>query len=76
MVLAPRTEGVILVLRQGRATRDAARHAIRMLESVRARILGFVLNHADVRTPGWGSYVKATANGVHGRNGHDSSGAA
>jgi capsular exopolysaccharide synthesis family protein len=77
MVLAPRTEGVILVLRHGRAARDTARHAIRMLESVRARILGVVLNHADLTTPRRGPYASATSNGVHGGNGfHDSNGLA
>jgi Mrp family chromosome partitioning ATPase len=49
LVLAPRVEGVILVLRHGHAGRDAAQRAVQMLGSVRARILGVVLNHADVR---------------------------
>jgi capsular exopolysaccharide synthesis family protein len=49
LVLAPRVEGVILVLRHGHAGRDAAQRAVQMLGSVRARLLGVVLNHADVR---------------------------
>jgi Mrp family chromosome partitioning ATPase len=63
MVLAPRVEGVILVLRHGRASRGAAQHAIRMLESVRARVLGVVLNQVDIRTPGWSAYVFPSHNG-------------
>jgi succinoglycan biosynthesis transport protein ExoP len=49
LVIAPRVEGVILVLRHGHAGRDAAQRAVQMLGSVRARVLGVVLNHADVR---------------------------
>lgn len=50
LVLAPRVDGVILVLRHGHAGRDAAQRAVQMLGSVRARVLGVVLNHADMRT--------------------------
>ena len=50
LVLAPRVEGVILVLRQGHTGRDAAQRAVQMLGSVRAHLLGVVLNHADVRS--------------------------
>jgi capsular exopolysaccharide synthesis family protein len=57
LVLAPRVEGVILVLRHGHAARDAAQRAVQMLGSVRARLLGVVLNHADARrTPGGYQY--------------------
>ncbi|HKW94255.1 MAG TPA: polysaccharide biosynthesis tyrosine autokinase [Methylomirabilota bacterium] len=50
LVLAPRVEGVILVLRHRQTGRDAAQRAVQMLGSVRARLLGVVLNHADVRS--------------------------
>ena len=50
LVLAPRVEGVILVVRHGHTGRDAAQRAVQMLGSVRARVLGVVLNHADART--------------------------
>jgi capsular exopolysaccharide synthesis family protein len=50
LVLAARVEGVILVLRHRQTDRDAAQRAVQMLGSVRARLLGVVLNHADVRT--------------------------
>jgi len=48
-VLARQVEGVILVLRHGRASRDDAQDAVRILGSARARILGVVLNHANIR---------------------------
>jgi polysaccharide biosynthesis transport protein len=54
LILAPRVEGVVLVLRQGRASRDAAQHATHLLASVRARVLGVVLN--DVQAGGAGYY--------------------
>jgi succinoglycan biosynthesis transport protein ExoP len=50
LMLAARVDGVILVLRHGQTARDAAQRAVQMLGSVRARLLGVVLNHADVRT--------------------------
>lgn len=59
LVLAPRVEGVILVLRHGHAARDAAQRAVQMLGSVRARLLGVVLNHADARsTPAGYQYYR------------------
>lgn len=45
--LAPRCDGVLLVLRAGRSRREAAQNAQRQLEQVKAHILGIVLN--DVR---------------------------
>ena len=59
LVLAPRVEGVILVLRHGHAARDAAQRAVQMLGSVRARLLGVVINHADARsTPAGYQYYR------------------
>jgi capsular exopolysaccharide synthesis family protein len=45
--LAPRADGVLLVLRSGHTRREASQNAKRQLEQVKARILGVVLN--DVR---------------------------
>ena len=56
MILAPRLEGVILVLRHGRASRDAAQRALQLLGSVRARVLGVVLNDVDMSKAGSGYY--------------------
>ncbi len=49
MVLAPQVEGVALVLRRGRASREAAQRAVQALGSMRARLLGVILNDVDVR---------------------------
>jgi capsular exopolysaccharide synthesis family protein len=66
LVLAPRVDGVILVLRHGHAGRDAAQRAVQMLGSVRARVLGVVLNHADVRSTavGYPYYHQEPINGA------------
>jgi Mrp family chromosome partitioning ATPase len=56
MILASRVEGVVLVLRHGRASRDAAQRAIQLLGSARARLLGMVLNDVDVRGAGYHGY--------------------
>ncbi len=66
LVLAPRVDGVILVLRHGHAGRDAAQRAVQMLGSVRARVLGVVLNHADVRgtAAGYPYYHQEPVNGA------------
>ncbi len=47
LILASQVDGVVLTIREGRASRDAAYRAIKSLASVRGRLLGVVLN--DVR---------------------------
>jgi capsular exopolysaccharide synthesis family protein len=56
LVLAPKVEGVILVLRHGRAGRDAAQRGIQLLRSVHARVLGVILNDVDLSSAGAGHY--------------------
>ena len=54
--LAPRLDGVVLVLRHGRAGRDGARRAVQLLSSVRARILGVVLNDVSAKGESYYGY--------------------
>ena len=56
MILAPCVHGVVLVLRHGQAGRDASQRAVRLLASVRARLLGVVLNGVDANRTGSGYY--------------------
>jgi polysaccharide biosynthesis transport protein len=58
MILAPQVDGVLLVLRHGRATRGAAQDAVRLLQSVPANLIGIVLNDVDGRIAraGYGQY--------------------
>jgi non-specific protein-tyrosine kinase len=45
-VLATHMDGVLLVFRAGNTRRDRAREARRLLEKVKANIIGVVLNNA------------------------------
>lgn len=56
-VLATRLDGVLLVMRAGTTRRDRAREARRLLEKVKANIVGVVLNNAPLETTyGYGYY--------------------
>jgi capsular exopolysaccharide synthesis family protein len=48
------TDGVVLVLRAGHTTRDAAKYARRQLNDAGARILGLVINKTDRKGSGYG----------------------
>ncbi len=59
LILASRVEGVILVFRNGWVHRETAQHAVKLLRSVHARLLGVVINDVDIRelrTYGYSSY--------------------
>ena len=57
LVLAPHADGVLLVVRGERTERGAVRFAIEQLASVRAKVIGTVLNDFDSRRPdGYGGY--------------------
>ena len=47
-VLAPRVDGVLLVLKAGKTKREMAQRAKTLLEKVNARLLGVVLNNAQL----------------------------
>lgn len=49
-VLATRLDGVLLVFQAGKTRRDRAREARRMLEKVKANIVGVVLNNARLES--------------------------
>jgi capsular exopolysaccharide synthesis family protein len=69
MILGTLVEGVVLVLRHGRATRDAAQRAIRSLSSVHARLLGVILNDVDVTANGYYGYYGYYGYGARTTNG-------
>jgi len=50
LVLAPKVDGVLLVVRLGHTTRDQVRHAVSNLERVNAEVLGVVANQAGKGT--------------------------
>jgi capsular exopolysaccharide synthesis family protein len=62
-VLARNTDGVIVVTRAGVTPRQAVLYTFDQLSSVKARVLGSVLNDADVtRERHYGSYMQAYYN--------------
>jgi capsular exopolysaccharide synthesis family protein len=65
MILAGQVQGVILVLRQGRASRDGAQRAIRNLVSVHGRLLGVILNDVDMNGHGYYGYYGYYGYGSH-----------
>ena len=57
-VLAPRTDGVVLVIWPGETKVEAARQAVQQLQRVGANILGVVLNGVDPRSSRYGYYYR------------------
>lgn len=66
-ILAPQVDGVLLVVRAGTSTLHAVSGARKQLVSVSARLLGAILNDADLRVRGYGyragSYAYRSAGG-------------
>ena len=66
-ILAPQLDGVLLVVRAGTSTLHAVSGARKQLNSVSARVLGAVLNDADLKIKdyryGTGSYGYRSADG-------------
>jgi capsular exopolysaccharide synthesis family protein len=55
-ILAGYCDGVVMVVRAGRTAQDQAKRARRNLSDVGARILGVVLNDAELSRRGYGGY--------------------
>jgi capsular exopolysaccharide synthesis family protein len=55
-VLAPRTDGVLLVINAGKTRRDLAVKARDMLQQINAHILGVVLNNAQIDKSAYAYY--------------------
>ena len=55
LVLAKQTDGILLVLKVGSTPREQAKRAIRALRDVKARIIGALLNHADLKGGKYGA---------------------
>jgi capsular exopolysaccharide synthesis family protein len=66
-ILAPQADGVLLVVRAGTSTLHAVSGARKQLNSVSGRLLGAVLNDADLRIKGYrygaGAYEYRSAHG-------------
>ncbi|MDD6188464.1 MAG: CpsD/CapB family tyrosine-protein kinase [Clostridiales bacterium] len=54
VVLAPRSSGVLFVVRANQSERGSVVHAVSQLEYARAKLLGFVLNGVDMEKSAYG----------------------
>jgi capsular exopolysaccharide synthesis family protein len=52
-IMAARMEAVIMVVQAGVTSRDALGHAVRRLQQVKARLVGGILNRADLEQQGY-----------------------
>jgi succinoglycan biosynthesis transport protein ExoP len=57
VILSTLTDGVILVVRSGKSTRDVVCQSRSMLENVGARILGVVLNGVNITYKSYGGFA-------------------
>ncbi len=66
LVVSRLVHGMIMVVRKDYATRSSVAEAMRRLNYVKAKVLGFVVTHADVR----GGKYKAGKNSQYGYGYH------
>jgi polysaccharide biosynthesis transport protein len=66
MVLSTQVDGVVLVAKAGRTTKDMLSHTKRHLTGINANILGVVLNDVDVRRRQYGYYDYRDYGGRYG----------
>ncbi len=68
LVLAPKTNGVLLVIRAGHVNRKITRQAISKLESSKAAILGTLLNRVDMKKEQYYRYYRKYYAAYYGNN--------
>jgi capsular exopolysaccharide synthesis family protein len=61
LTLSRLVDGILLVARQGRTTKDAARRARRALRNVDAKVLGVIVTDAPATAPAYGYYGELEA---------------
>ncbi|MFE8605622.1 GumC family protein [Archangium violaceum] len=64
LVLSKQTDGILLVLKAGVTQREQAKRAIRSLRDVKARVIGALLNHVDLKGGRYGA--ESYGNGYRG----------
>ena len=58
-MLAAEADAVLLVVRAGQTARGEGQQAVEQLATVRARVVGAVLNDPDTQVPQYGNYYHA-----------------
>lgn len=59
LLLAPQVDGVVLVIEAGKTSRQAVKDAAQQLHNAQARVLGVLLNRADLNTGDYYKYYKS-----------------
>lgn len=74
VVLAPQSEGVLLLVRANRSERGAVMYAVEQLQYAKAKILGFILNGVNMEQTHYGykkyRYQRYTRYGRYGYGGY------
>jgi capsular exopolysaccharide synthesis family protein len=65
VILSTMVDGVILVAKSGKSKSETLRRALQSLSSVRARVLGVILNGSDARGEGYDYYYSYGDPGEH-----------
>ena len=67
LLLAPRTDGVVLVVKAGMLNREPIRAVVEQLRTTQARLIGVVLNQVDHKKEGYYKYYHKYYQGYYGR---------
>ena len=66
LMLAPKTDGVIMIVKPGMTSRDAIQRGIHQIRLTQANFLGVVLNQVDARRGGYYKYSHEYYSGYYG----------
>ncbi len=59
VILGTQVDGVVMVLKAGKTSREMVRRAARLLSDVKAKMFGVILNQVDLGDPKYGDYFYA-----------------
>lgn len=68
LILAPQTDGVVLLIKAGSVNRNLIRKTVEQLELARANLIGVVLNDVDIKKDGYYRYYHKYYSKYYGDN--------
>lgn len=68
LLIAPQTDGVVLIVKAGQVDRNMISSVVEQLRSAKADILGVVLNHVDVQKEGYYKYYHKYYSSYYGKD--------
>ncbi len=69
LLLAPRTDGVVLVVKSGHVNRDLIQKAVEQVNNTHANLIGVVLNEVDTKREGYYKYYNKYYSEYYGEAG-------